>query len=1256
LRLFYYTIVAIVGAALLPVIPAAAKSAAVPAPRVASAPSAYTAVNPARVLDTRAGSGIVGAGNTLGPGASFSVVVAPNATAGVPANATAVVMNVTVTNTTAASYLTVYPTLASLPFASNLNWVAGYTVPNLVTVQPGTGGAVTFYNKFGSTDVIADIAGYYAPPSGTAGGEVATGFPQRLVDTRTGSGFQGAGSAIGPAATASYQVTGKAGVPATGVSAVIVNATVTNTTAASFLTLWAGAPAARNTVSNANWVAGWTRANRAIVPVSSTGMISVYNQFGSTDVILDVNGYYTDATASGKLFTSVSPIRLADHTAVGPNSSFNLSIGGVAGVPLTASAVVLDAVTSETTAASFLTVAPSPGAGAATSDINWVAGQVNPNLTVTTLGTAGQANFYNSAGNANVSVDLEGFFGGGAGVVVTANPASLPANAAGATSKVNVTVNDANGNPIALDPVSFALTPSVAGSCGSGLTPATTNGAGQIPQETYTPTNVPGTCLITATEAIGAKTGSVTITQTPLKNTITFTAPAALHVDADGVSTLSFSTTTANPVTGPVAAGDMLTFTTSPSTAGSCGAIGTISGTPAGATNGSGVVTFVYTASATVGFCTITATEAATGGTNSAVVTQNVPGAFGVDTSAMTTSTTGIACTGTAAGSAICVNANGKDTVAVKDTVTGASQNADSVMFSTSASVAGACGTLSSTSGTTTSLGVVNTTYTASTTPGKCTITASEANSGSSATFVIGQDVVAHNIALAASPQSVVANGTSTSALTATVTDGVTSAAVSADAVAFATSGTCGAVSGSSSPSNASGVVTATYTSTAVSGFCQVTATDASGGSGTVRIDQTKPGTSTLTITAVSTPATIPADTATTTTLKVTVTASGTGIVGDPVQLTWSESAAGTCPTTTPSNLTTGAGGVTTLTWTSTAIAGTCTITATEANSGSSAASTLTQTAIGNAVTFTAVTNPQPVGGAATAITAHVAHLTVAVNNDTVSFSLSANPAGSCGTLSATSGNTGSGNTGNVTVNYTPSAVAGFCTVTATESATASSASTTIDQTSSTGNITTLTDLPATNPVANGTDTRALTATITGTGNHINDTVMFTTGTATPAGACGTITVTSGNTGTGNTATATYKASTTAGTCVITATEANGNSSGTLTITQTQRPNNITLTANPTTVSSSSAGTSTLTVTVTDGNTAAGIAGDAITFTTSGTCGTITGSTSPTNSSGVVTATYTSSAAIGSCVITATEQAGAPGTGQAATFTMVQTA
>jgi hypothetical protein len=81
---------------------------------------------------------------------------------GVPGSGvSAAVLNVTVTNTTAASYLTVWPDGTTQPLASDLNWVAGETVPNLVVVELGSDGAVDIYNYSGSTDVAVDVEGYY---------------------------------------------------------------------------------------------------------------------------------------------------------------------------------------------------------------------------------------------------------------------------------------------------------------------------------------------------------------------------------------------------------------------------------------------------------------------------------------------------------------------------------------------------------------------------------------------------------------------------------------------------------------------------------------------------------------------------------------------------------------------------------------------------------------------------------------------------------------------------------------------------------------------------------------------------------------------------------------------------------------------------------------------------------------------------------------------------------------------------------------
>src|SRR5207245_3089153 len=78
------------------------------------APGAYHPMTPTRILDTRSGS-------SLGPGQSIDVLITGQG--GVPSmGVTAVVMNVTVTRTSASSYLTVYPAGAARPVASNLHW------------------------------------------------------------------------------------------------------------------------------------------------------------------------------------------------------------------------------------------------------------------------------------------------------------------------------------------------------------------------------------------------------------------------------------------------------------------------------------------------------------------------------------------------------------------------------------------------------------------------------------------------------------------------------------------------------------------------------------------------------------------------------------------------------------------------------------------------------------------------------------------------------------------------------------------------------------------------------------------------------------------------------------------------------------------------------------------------------------------------------------------------------------------------------
>ena len=131
----------------------------------------YVPVSPCRLFDTRPGA--PPADGTKAPiAAGVANVRIQQVTGnvgrcvGIPADASAVQLNVTALNPTAQSFLTIYPADKPLPDASNLNWVAGQApTPNSVTVTLSPDGKIKFFNAFGTVDVIADVAGYYIPSS-----------------------------------------------------------------------------------------------------------------------------------------------------------------------------------------------------------------------------------------------------------------------------------------------------------------------------------------------------------------------------------------------------------------------------------------------------------------------------------------------------------------------------------------------------------------------------------------------------------------------------------------------------------------------------------------------------------------------------------------------------------------------------------------------------------------------------------------------------------------------------------------------------------------------------------------------------------------------------------------------------------------------------------------------------------------------------------------------------------------------------------
>jgi uncharacterized repeat protein (TIGR01451 family) len=123
-----------------------------------------TALVPARLLDTRPGQstsdGRFAGGGALGAGASLNLNVLGRG--GVPASGVkAVALNVTAVTPTAMGYITVWPAGSPWPLASNLNFAPERTVANLVIVEVGTNGQIALLNSAGSTDLVADVVGWF---------------------------------------------------------------------------------------------------------------------------------------------------------------------------------------------------------------------------------------------------------------------------------------------------------------------------------------------------------------------------------------------------------------------------------------------------------------------------------------------------------------------------------------------------------------------------------------------------------------------------------------------------------------------------------------------------------------------------------------------------------------------------------------------------------------------------------------------------------------------------------------------------------------------------------------------------------------------------------------------------------------------------------------------------------------------------------------------------------------------------------------
>jgi hypothetical protein len=252
--------------------------------------SGFNGVNPSRVLDTRnpadANAGAVA------PGGQIDLQIAGRG--GLPSGGVdTVVVNLTATDPESTGYVTSWPTGEKRPDASSVNFTAGSSVPNLVLARLGAGGRVSLWNSndsvfMGRVHLIADVTGWLPGGSG-----YHSLVPDRILDTRRGLGA--AAAAVGPGGQLDLQVTGRGGIPSSGVSAVVLNLTATNTSAPGYITTWPTG-GRRPDASSLNFGSS-SVANLVLAKVGPDGRISLWNSndsplMASADLVADVVGWF----------------------------------------------------------------------------------------------------------------------------------------------------------------------------------------------------------------------------------------------------------------------------------------------------------------------------------------------------------------------------------------------------------------------------------------------------------------------------------------------------------------------------------------------------------------------------------------------------------------------------------------------------------------------------------------------------------------------------------------------------------------------------------------------------------------------------------------------------------------------------------------------------------------------------------------------------------------------------------------------------
>jgi hypothetical protein len=248
--------------------------------------SPYTPIDPARYANSRNTKTFDGDHANTGPiagGTFWKIKIADRGA--IPASATTVVANVTVTGPQGNGNLRVYPCTDDVPGASSLNYTAGLTRPNEVVAKLSDSGHLCIWTK-ATAHIIVDAVGYIDDTPGYTPID-----PTRYAHSAKTTTFDGNFAATGPVTGGTFwkiQIADRGVIPA-DTTTVVANVTVTNPAANGNLRVYPCTPDIPG-ASSLNYTPGMTRPNELVAKLSDTGHLCIWTK-ATTAVIVDIVGH-----------------------------------------------------------------------------------------------------------------------------------------------------------------------------------------------------------------------------------------------------------------------------------------------------------------------------------------------------------------------------------------------------------------------------------------------------------------------------------------------------------------------------------------------------------------------------------------------------------------------------------------------------------------------------------------------------------------------------------------------------------------------------------------------------------------------------------------------------------------------------------------------------------------------------------------------------------------------------------------------------